>query len=377
MEHPATTIDRPARTPLHGWHAAHGGRLVDFAGWEMPIQYSSIVAEHQATRAAAGLFDVSHMGRIRFDGPDAARLLDAILTRNVAKLRVGQVRYSLVTNDEGGILDDVLVSRLADAGGGEYHLLVVNASNRTKILDWLAARRPAGLDADWTDLTPQWAMIAVQGPAALRLVQPIVEADLAGMKYYTAVESRIGGHGGIVSRTGYTGEDGFELIVGSSAAERIWDALAAAGAESGVLPAGLGARDTLRLEAAMPLYGHELGETIDPFQAGLGFAVDLEKGPFPGRDRLAKLKEDRARPVRIGLELEGKRIAREGATIAASGREVGQVTSGTFAPTLQRSIAMGYIAPEHAAPGTPVEVDIRGRAESARVVKLPFYVRPQ
>jgi aminomethyltransferase len=367
--------NNPARTPLYDWHAAHGGRIVDFAGWSMPVQYTSIVAEHVATRTSVGLFDVSHMGRLRFDGAGAAAWLDEILTRNVAKLAAGQVRYSLVTNDAGGILDDVLVSRLADAAGGTYYLLVVNASNRPKIVDWLAAHPPRGGNATMTDLTVQWAMIAVQGPRALALAQPLVEGDLAAMKYYTAVETRIAGHGGIVSRTGYTGEDGVELIVGSNAVVGLWEKLLEAGASSGALPAGLGCRDTLRLEAAMPLYGHELTESINPYQAGLGFAVDLKKGPFPGRDALARFAEDKSQPCRVGLEVARKRIAREGCGVVSAGNRVGEVTSGTFAPTLEKSIAMAYVPPGLVAPGTRVEVEIRGKSEQATVVALPFYRR--
>ncbi|MGE0605620.1 MAG: glycine cleavage system aminomethyltransferase GcvT [Pirellulales bacterium] len=367
----------PQKTPLHDWHAAHGGRMVDFAGWMMPVQYGSIVAEHHATRKAAGLFDVSHMGRIRFDGPGAATYLDGILTRNVAKLSPGQVRYSLITNEAGGILDDVLISRLADAAGGTYYMLVVNASNRPKILDWLKSHPPEAAQGpvEISDLTNLWAMIAVQGPLALGLLEPFAYAELASMKYYSAVETRIAGHGGIVSRTGYTGEDGFELIVGSAVADSIWSSLLEKGAADGVLAAGLGCRDTLRLESAMPLYGHELSEAIDPFAAGLGFAVDLKKGPFPGRDQLQKFSELPNLPRRVGLVLNGKRIAREGAEVLANGQKIGHVTSGTFSPTLEKSIAMGYLPAELGIPGTPVEIDIRGKTEGATVVELPFYKR--
>ena len=367
-----------ARTPLYDWHASHGGRLVDFAGWLMPVQYTSIVAEHVATRTAAGLFDVSHMGRLRFDGPDAAAWLDSIVTRNVGRMTAGQVRYSLITNDDGGILDDILVSRLADAAGGTYFLMVVNASNRPKILQWLAEHPPERPDVIMSDVTREWAMIAVQGPAALGLVQPLAGCDLSKMRYYTAVETLIAGHGGIISRTGYTGEDGFELICGSAVAASVWDMMIEKGGPAGVLPAGLGCRDTLRLEAAMPLYGHELSEAINPYQAGLGFAVDLKKGPFPGREALARLSADETQPRRVGLEIEGKRIAREGSAILVVGQSsgpgsIGHVTSGTFSPTLERTIAMGYVPPQHAAEGTRVAVDIRGRAQAARIVKLPFY----
>jgi aminomethyltransferase len=362
-----------SRTPLYGWHVAHGGRMVAFGGWSMPVQYSSIVVEHQATRQAAGLFDISHMGRLRFDGPSAAEFLDRLVTRDVRRQPQGRVRYGLITNDAGGILDDVLVYRLADGAGQAYCLMVVNAGNRLKILDWLRPRLADAREVYFTDATHDWAMIAVQGPRALELTQPLVAATLTELKYYHACETNISGQGGIVSRTGYTGEDGCELIVGSGSVEAVWNALVAAGAT----PAGLGARDTLRLEAAMPLYGHELSETIDPFQAGLGFAVNLEGRQFPGHEALAKLKEasDDARPRRIGLALTGKRVPREGYAVLSAGERVGEVTSGTFSPTLGRPIAMAYVEPRAAAPSTRLEIDIRGQAEPADVVKLPFYSR--
>jgi aminomethyltransferase len=366
-----------ARTPLHDWHVAHGGRLVEFGGWSMPVQYTSIVAEHTATRTAVGLFDISHMGRLRFDGPDAAKFLDGLVTRRVADLAPGQIRYALVTNEEGGILDDVLVYRLADAAGGAYYLMVVNASNRPKIVDWIDAQlaKAPSVDCSYTDLTTQWAMIAVQGPKALAIAQPFIEASLAGMKYYTGVETRICGHGGIASRTGYTGEDGCELIVGAKIVGTVWQAIREAAEPIGGLPCGLGARDTLRLEAAMPLYGHELSEQITPYQAGLGFAVNLEGRSFPGRDALARFKQDASLPRRVGLELSGKRIAREGAAILAGEQTIGHVTSGTFSPTLERPIAMGYVRPADALEGANVQVDIRGRLEPGRIVSLPFYRR--
>ncbi|HEX5445648.1 MAG TPA: glycine cleavage system aminomethyltransferase GcvT [Pirellulales bacterium] len=359
------------QTPLHDWHAAQGGRMVDFAGWSMPVQYQSIVAEHQATRTAAGLFDVSHMGRLRFEGAGAAGFLDRLVTRRVMGQPAGRVRYALVTNDDGGILDDVLVYHLTGGAGGSYYVMVVNAGNRAKIVDWIKPRLAGAAELYFTDATHDWAMIALQGPRALQIAQPLVEERLDALKYYQARETRIAGHGGIVSRTGYTGEDGCELIVGSGVVVLICEALLSAGAT----PAGLGARDTLRLEAAMPLYGHELSETINPYQAGLAFAVDLDGRQFPGRDALAKLKDDPNQPRRVGLELSGKRVPREGFGITSAGRTVGQVTSGTFSPTLDRPIAMGYIEPASAAPGTQVEVDVRGRPEPARIVELPFYRR--
>ncbi|MGH7136342.1 MAG: glycine cleavage system aminomethyltransferase GcvT [Pirellulales bacterium] len=362
-----------AKTPLHDWHAAHGGRMVDFAGWSMPVQYSSIVAEHQATRTAVSLFDVSHMGRLRFDGSAAGPFLDQVTTRSVGDLKPGRVRYSLITNESGGILDDVLVYRLADAAEQPYYLMVVNASNREKILDWLKPRLDGAADVTLTDVTADWAMIAVQGPKALAAAQPLVDADLARLKYYQACETRVAGHGGIASRTGYTGEDGCELIVGAAAAPAIWQALIAAGATA----AGLGARDTLRLEAAMPLYGHELSEDYNPYQAGLSFAVDLEGRSFPGSIVLARTKDDPTLPRRIGVTIEGKRPAREGNTILRQGRNVGRVTSGTLSPTLGRPIAMGYVEPQFATPGERLQVDVRGQTLEASVVELPFYHRPK
>lgn len=364
-----------ARTPLYAWHASHGGRMVEFGGWSMPVQYCSIVAEHQATRSAAGLFDISHMGRLRFDGAGAAAFLDGLLTRRVVDIKPGRIRYSLATNEHGGILDDVLVYRLADAAGHGYYVLVVNAGNRLKMLDWIRPRLAEARDVTMTDCTSLWAMVAVQGPRALELVQPLVEGPaLAGMKYYTGAEVRIAGHGGIVSRTGYTGEDGCELMLGARVAAGVWQQLLDAGAALGVLPAGLGCRDTLRLEAAMPLYGHELNEQIDPFQAGLAFAVDLEGRTFVGRDALAALGPPRF--VRVGLELSGKRVPREGYAVLAGNETIGHVTSGTFSPTLDRPIAMAYVRPACATVGGTLDIDLRGRPEPARVATLPFYRRP-
>jgi aminomethyltransferase len=380
-------------TPLADWHSAHGGRMVDFAGWSMPVQYGSIVEEHQATRRAAGLFDVSHMGRLRFDGPGSAALLDRLLTRKVVGMGAGKIRYSLVCSDSGGILDDVLVYHLQEHGGGLYHLLVVNASNREKIVAWVQSHLRPGEDVRFVDRTVETAMIAVQGPAALRMVEPIVGADVGGLGYYTGVETTICGHAGIASRTGYTGEDGCELIVPAAAAVEVWEKILAHGKEAGAAAAGLGARDTLRLEAAMPLYGHELNEQIDPLTAGLAFAVNLEGREFVGRSALVAAKQRQDRPVRVGLEMAGRRVPREHYPVLASGRReppdglaepsgslrtplaVGEITSGTFSPTLQKPIAMAYVQ-QFAAVGTELAVDIRGTSEPARVVKLPFYSRP-
>lgn len=358
-----------SKTPLHAWHASHGGRMVEFGGWDMPVQYSSIVAEHHAVRKAAGLFDISHMGRLRFRGPDAAKFLDRLVTCDVAGLEVGQVRYGLVTNDAGCILDDILAYRFAD-----WHMLVVNASNREKILAWIDRHR-AGFQATVEDLTFDQAMIAVQGPRAEKLLQPLVETDLSQIKYYFAAPAKVSGTSGIVSRTGYTGEDGFEVILPAAQITALWEKLLASGAGEGVLPAGLGCRDTLRLEAAMPLYGHELNESIDPYTAGLGFGVKIDGKEFIGKPALIAAKANTHRNRRVGLQLVSKRIAREGTLVFAGDRQVGHVTSGTFSPTLEKSIAMAYVEPGSAAAGTDVSVEIRGQREAAKIVKLPFYKR--
>ena len=371
-------------TALHSWHIEQGARLVDFAGWEMPVQYNSIVEEHLATRQGAGLFDVSHMGRVRFDGAGAARFLDRLLTRRVLDLQVGQIRYSLITNEEGNVLDDVLVYHLQTPSEIQYHMLVVNASNRLKILDWLTSHQTAEDEVQISDCTLETAMIAVQGPHALQIVDPLVDVDLNTLRYYQGVVTRQMGKPCTVSRTGYTGEDGVELIVHADKANQVVNNLFASGRDLGIRPVGLGARDTLRLEAALPLYGHELDESTSPFQAGLDFAVnpeDAQQNPrlFVGCEALAEQAQQPRHQVRVGLALEGRRAAREGHTVHAGAEQVGVVTSGSFSPTLQYPIAMAYLnvqdSPSIAEPGMELEVDIRGTRQTAKVTALPFYRR--
>ncbi len=358
------------KTPCHAWHASHNGRMVDFAGWDMPVQYSSIAEEHNAVRNHVGLFDIGHMGRLFFGGPDAARFLNHLVTCEVSTLEEGQIRYGLVTGVTGGILDDVLVYRFPSR-----HLLVVNASNRTKILDWINAQK-AGFDFTLTDETETSAMLALQGPNSIGILNALTLPALDGntLKYYTGTTCEMFGTSAIVSRTGYTGEDGFEVIVPADQGEKLWETLMDLGKEHDIKPAGLGCRDTLRLEAAMPLYGHELNEDIDPYSAGLGFAVKLDKGEFIGRDALADLKEQ-VKKRRVGLVLEGKRIAREGSKIFHAGNEVGEVTSGTYSPTLEQSIAMAYVEKPLAKVDNEFEVEIRNNRIPAKSVKLPFYRR--
>ena len=366
-----------AKTPLHGWHAEHGGRMVDFAGWSMPVHYGSIVEEHTATRNAVGLFDVSHMARFQFRGPGAESLLDRLVTRRVRGMPVGRICYALATNESGGILDDVLVYRVAgDSPGVGSFQLVVNASNRGKIWSWIDAQRDARDEVDIHDATVETAMIAVQGPGAGELMRSVAAADPVSLRYYSSATFDVLGVRSLVSRTGYTGEDGWEVVVPAAVGLEIWVQLLDRGRSLGARPAGLGCRDTLRLEAAMPLYGHELSVEIDPFQAGLGFAVELEDHAFVGREALERRKQDPQALRRVGWEIGGKRPAREGSTVLADGRQIGRVTSGTFAPTLGRPIAMGYVEPAFAAPGAEMTIDVRGHALAARVVKLPFYRRP-
>lgn len=354
------------RTPLYQWHVEHKARMVPFGGWEMPVQYAGIGPEHKAVRAAAGLFDISHMARVSFGGKDALALLEHVFTNSVATMKDGQVRYGLVCNESGGILDDVLVYKWPYG-----YAAVINASNREKILAWLA-RHAAGRDVQIQDQTLDTTMVAVQGPKSVELVAGLFADDVSGLKYYFATPTRYKDKGCVVSRTGYTGEDGFEVMVPNALGVTLWDEFVARGA----VPCGLGARDTLRLEAAMPLYGHELNETIDPIHAGLSWAVKLDKGAFVGRDAIQKATTDSTKPVRVGLEIEGKRAAREGCAITdAGGAAVGTVTSGSLCPWLDKSLAMGYVNPQVASVGSALDVDLRGTKLPATVVPLPFYKR--
>ncbi len=379
-----TTTADLLKTPLYEWHVAHGGRMVDFAGWSMPVQYTSIVEEHVATRTAVGVFDISHMGRLAIGRMDATQFLDAIATRRVTDMRIGQVRYSLVCNENGGILDDVLIY-CTDAAA--KFCLVVNASNRDKIVAWLnsalCSEQYSALDVGLADYTLESPMIAVQGPKAIEVLSPLVNLDndssdsaLSKVRYYHCTKGSFDGNSILVSRTGYTGEDGFEIICDRELSPQIWSSVVEAAEQIGGRAVGLAARDTLRLEAAMPLYGHELSETINPFQAGLAFAVNLEGRDFVGRAALEKFAADKSQPVRVGLSLDGKRVPRQGCVVHAGDEIVGEVTSGTFSPTFERPIAMAYVRPSAQAVGTRLTIDIRGAQHEAIVVPLPFYQRP-
>ncbi len=351
--------------------------MVEFGGWEMPVQYSSVIQEHETTRNAVGITDVSHMGRLIFEGPKACEFLDSVLSRNIAAIKPGQIRYSLLTNERGGIVDDLLVGLVTKDRGSPYYFVVVNASNREKDLAVFRTFLATSSGVTMKDLTSDWAMIAIQGPMSTELLQPFLNTDLSTIKYYNGTETtfKSGNRWGLVTRTGYTGEDGFELCVDSYLAEQVAQELFKAGEPFGVKPTGLGARDTLRLEAALPLYGHEMNDDINPFEVGIAYALHLDGPDFPGRDALKRIKDEPLQKVRIGLEMLEKRPAREGSEIFVDDRKVGWVTSGTLGPTLQKPIAMGYVPPEFSQPGQSLSVDIRGKKSPATVVPLPFYKR--
>ncbi|GLV77510.1 glycine cleavage system aminomethyltransferase GcvT [Streptomyces hygroscopicus] len=366
----------PRRTALDARHRALGATMTDFAGWDMPLRYGSERDEHTAVRTRAGLFDLSHMGEISLTGPQAGQALDHALVGHLSALAVGRARYTMICDDEGGILDDLIVYRLGD----EEFLVVANAANAQVVLDALT-ERAGGFEASVRDDRDAYALIAVQGPEAQGILGSLTDADLAGLKYYAGLPGTVAGVPAMIARTGYTGEDGFELFLAPDDAERVWDALTEAGAPAGLVPCGLSCRDTLRLEAGMPLYGHELSTDITPFDAGLGRVVKFDKpGDFVGREALeaASRRADSVTPrTLVGLVAEGRRVPRAGyAVLAADGSRIGQVTSGAPSPTLGRPIAMAYVDARYAKPGTEgVTVDIRGTQEPYEVVALPFYRR--
>ncbi|MFC8914470.1 glycine cleavage system aminomethyltransferase GcvT [Streptomyces sp. NPDC057116] len=365
----------PRLTALDAVHRALGATMTDFAGWDMPLRYGSERDEHNAVRTKAGLFDLSHMGEITVTGPQAADFLNFALVGNIGSVGVGRARYTMICQEDGGILDDLIVYRLGET---EY-MVVANASNAQIVLDALTARA-AGFDAAVRDDRDAYALLAVQGPESPGILKSLTDADLDGLKYYAGLPGTVAGVPALIARTGYTGEDGFELFVEPRHAEALWQALLEAGEPAGLIPCGLSCRDTLRLEAGMPLYGHELTTSLTPFDAGLGRVVKFEKeGDFVGREALtAAAERAEAAPPRtlVGLIAEGRRVPRAGMSVVADGTVIGEVTSGAPSPTLGRPIAMAYVDAAHAAPGTGgVGVDIRGTHEPYEVVALPFYKR--
>jgi aminomethyltransferase len=351
------------RTPLYEEHKALGARLVDFAGWEMPVQYEGIKAEHEAVRTRVGLFDVSHMGEVVFRGPQAEEAVQRLVTRDVSRLAVGQAGYAAVCYESGGTVDDVLVYRTQDD-----FLIVVNASNREKDVEHFK-ENTGDLDVEVVDDSDRWALLALQGPEAAALLQTFTETDLSSIKYYRYEVGEVEGAYAVISRTGYTGEDGFELFVRSDDAPDLWRRLI----EAGAAPVGLGARDTLRLEAGMCLYGNELDAETTPLEAGIGFAVHLDKeSEFIGQQALRREQEEGLRKKLVGFKVEGRGIARHDYPVTVDGETVGSVTSGTLSPTLNEAIGLALVAP---GVEDRFEVAIRNRTVSARAVPLPFYKR--
>ncbi len=352
-------------------HTRLGAVMTSFAGWQMPLRYGSETAEHQAVRNAAGLFDLSHMGEILLTGPGAGAALDYALTGYLSALRPGRARYTMICAPDGGVLDDLVVYRQ----GEQEFMVIANAANTDTVYRSLV-ERSSGFDAVVADATDDYALIAIQGPAAAGILGPLVSLDLGAMKYYTGAFGDVAGRPAWVARTGYTGEDGFEVFCRPSDAVHIWEALASAGTPAGLIPAGLAARDTLRLEAGMPLYGNELGPDLTPFEAGLGRVVKFDKpGDFVGRSALAARASAGPRQELAGLTLRSRRVARHGYPVFADGVQAGTVTSGAPSPTLGQPIAMAYLTAGTGARDAVLTVGIRGEAVPAQLTELPFYSR--
>jgi aminomethyltransferase len=354
------------RTPLHDVHVRSGARMVEFAGWDMPVQYEGILAEHAAVRTRAGLFDVSHMGEVVFRGPKALEALNRVFTNDLGNVADGQAQYGCLCRESGGIVDDVVVYRRAS----DDLLVCVNASNRQKDFEWLAAH--AG-GADVRNESDDWAQLALQGPKAADLLQRLTKVNLSALRTYRFSSGEVAGVPCLVARTGYTGEDGFELFCPPDRAAGLWEALIEAGKPEGLVPTGLGARDSLRLEMAYRLYGSDMDDSTTPLEAGLGWVVKLDKGDFVGRDALVKQREQGLQRKLVGFQLVDVGIARHGYPVVQDGRKVGEVTSGTKSPSLGTSVGLAYVPPALAAEGAEFGVDIRGRTARGRVVKTPFY----
>jgi aminomethyltransferase len=360
-------------TPLHDSHLSLGARMVPYAGYEMPLQYSSIIEEHRVVRGAVGLFDLSHMGELHISGPEALAFVRYAVVSDPGALEPGQAQYSMLCAPDGGIIDDLIVYRVADG-----YLVVCNAANHDAVLGQLGSLREHGdFDAVLSDRSRETALIAPQGPRSAELLGRLTDLELSTLGNYRSVAGRVAGVDCLVARTGYTGEDGFELFCAARRAQRVWDALEASGGDLGLQPCGLGSRDTLRLEAGMPLYGNELDRSTNPYEANLGRVVKLEKGEFVGRSALSEVQASGPRRKLVGLVMRDDAIARHGYPVLVAGAQVGVVTSGTLSPTLGERIAMAYLPAADAAVGAEVEVVVRDRPHPAEQVKLPFYRRPK
>jgi aminomethyltransferase len=356
------------RTPLFAEHQRLGGKIVPFAGYEMPVQYrAGIIAEHQAVRTAAGIFDVSHMGELYVQGGDALGFVQFVTTNDASKLEVGQAQYSAICRDDGGILDDCIVYRLADR-----FMLVVNASNVDKDREWIG-RHTDRFDTTLTDRSEETGLIALQGPAAQKILALLTDADLDSIRYYHFTEGRVDGVEAVISRTGYTGEDGFELYLPADRTEQVWKRLLEVGQPEGLMPAGLGARDSLRLEMGYALYGNDMDEQRSPLEAGLGWVTKLDKGEFIGRDALARQKEQGVAQRLVGFICQERGFPRHGYEVRVDGESVGEVTSGIVSPMLQQGIGMCYVPVASAKPGTRIDIMVRDKAIPAEVVRPPFY----
>ncbi len=367
--------DDPKRTPLNQWHRDHGAKMVDFGGWDMPIQFDGILAEHEAVRQRAGLFDVSHMGEVRIQGDDALAFIQHLTTNDAGGLELGQAQYTVMTNHDGGVIDDLLVYRLADTD----YLLVINAATTPKDVAWIEKQAEDFEGAfEVRNESDEWAQLALQGPDAEIILSRIVALDLGSIGYYRAAFTDLDGVQVLVSRTGYTGEDGFEVYLPPSQAPGLADTILDVGASEGVVPVGLGARDTLRLEAGMLLYGNDMDESRSPVEANLRWLTKPDKGDFIGKDAIVADIEAGTAERLVGFELVDRGVPRHGYELyGADEQAIGEVTSGTFSPTLRKGIGLGYVPVEHTAVGGMLRVDIRGRKLEARVVKTPFYRRPK
>ncbi|MGB6430052.1 MAG: glycine cleavage system aminomethyltransferase GcvT [Candidatus Acidiferrales bacterium] len=369
MTAPPTTQLR--KTALHSAHRRLGAKMVNFGGWDMPIEYSGIISEHMATRTAAGLFDVSHMGEIEVRGAAALALVQSVTSNNAAKLADGHAQYSGLLNERGGFVDDLLVHRISD----DHYLLCVNAANQDGDFDYIRDRNRFGAEIE--NAGERYSQLALQGPKALEILAPLTATRLDALRYYQFTFGAVNGVECLIARTGYTGEDGFELYFPPEYSEALWSALLDSGRPAGLLPCGLGARNTLRLEAGMRLYGHELDETTTVWEADLGWICKLDKGEFVGRKALVEQKARGIERSLVGFEMTGRQIARDACGISHGGALVGRVTSGSPAPYLKKNIGMAYVPLATRAPGTEIEIDIRGNRAPARIVPLPFYKRAQ
>lgn len=357
------------RTPLYEAHVALGARMVEFAGWEMPVQYAGPIPEHMAVREAAGLFDVSHMGELEIVGPRSLELVQKVTTNDASKLKDNQVQYSMLSNERGGVIDDLLVYRI----NGEYFILVVNAANTEKDNEWV--RRHAFDGAEVKNTSTGYALLALQGPRAEQILQQLTDHMLDRIPYYWSQRVSVDGVDCRVSRTGYTGEDGFEIFCAPGNAKRVWNRLIVTGSDRGLAPCGLAARNTTRIEAAYRLWGNDMDETTTALEAGLGWVVKFDKGDFLGRDALLKQKSEGLKRRLAGFEVDDRAPARDGYPVMKDGVEIGKVTSGSPAPFLKKNIGLAYLPSEHSAVGTAIQVAVRGRLVAARVVELPFYRR--